>query len=61
MPDWSVTLTDGTFDGKYSDCVVNAPGILWYFLEEDTDDDLDYYYDGSIETLATSYESQIAQ
>lgn len=61
MPDWSVTLTDGTFDGKYSDCVVNAPGILWYFLEEDTDEDLDNYYDGSIETLATSYESQIAQ
>ena len=62
---WSVTL-DGepqiNNKGKYyQDVIVTAPDIQYFLLEEDTDDDLDYFYDGSVAVLITDFNDTVAQ
>ena len=63
VPDWSVTPVGNLYletynDKEYTmvDIEVNAPGIQYYFAEEDTQDDLDYYYKGTVEGLAKAYQ-----
>ena len=56
---WSVELDGDPFDynGKtYCYLKATVPGIKYFYLEEDTDEDLAYYYDGSVEVLIRAYE-----
>lgn len=60
---WSVTPVGEVYDDDGDDVIdveVNAPGILWYFIEENTDEDLVEYYEGDIAYLAVAMEQQLA-
>ena len=55
---WSVTISGEAYEKNgsvYVDIVPNVPGIQYYDIEENTDDDLDFYYDGSVAGIAESY------
>lgn len=62
---WSVTPVGNAYLDEYDDLVVevevNAPDILWYFIEENSDEDLVTYYDGDIANLAYNMENSIAK
>jgi len=64
VPEWSVTPTGAIFkdaDGYDKIAVtLNLPGIKYYIAEENNQDDLDYYYGGSVEGLGKAYESKLA-
>lgn len=58
---WSVKL-DGEpyyYDDSYPiiDVVVNLPGIQYYWLEDNTQDDLDRWYGGSVEGIASAWQT----
>lgn len=61
---WSVTTVGEAYvDGDGYDVIdieVDCPGILWYAVEENTPDDLDTYYDGSIAGFALSVQEDLA-
>lgn len=61
---WSVTPVGEAYldEDEYDviDIEVDCPGILWYAVEEDTPDDLDTYYDGSIAGFALSLQEELA-
>ena len=62
--EWSVALNGEPYeDGGYyyQDVVVTAPGIQYFWMEEDTDDDLAYYYEGSVENLIKGYTAQMQE
>ncbi len=63
VPEWSVTPTGAIFkdtDGYDKIAVtLNLPGIKYYIAEENNQDDLDYYYGGSVEGLGKSYENKL--
>lgn len=62
--DWSVELDGEPFNyGNYTYCYVkvNAPGIKYFWLEENTDEDLEYYYGGSVATLLEAYQEDLAK
>lgn len=62
--DWSVALVGEPYmDGYYLmiDVNVNAPDIKYYLCEENTQEDLDYYYDGSVMNLALGYQDDIVK
>lgn len=62
---WSVTPAGEAYldtDGyEVVDIEVNAPDILWYYIEENSDEDLEYYYEGNIANLAYGIENSIAK
>ena len=45
VPEWSVTLVDGTYKDGYVDVTVNAPGIQLYYAEELTSGQMNMYYE----------------
>lgn len=57
---WSVSIVGSIYvDDEGDDVIdieVNAPGIQYYIAEENTQADLDEYYEGTIEGLAASYQ-----
>lgn len=60
---WSVTpVGESYLDEDGYDVInieVNAPDILWYSIEENSDDDLDYYYDGTIANFALAIQDKL--
>ena len=66
VPEWTVTLLGDSYWEEYNDeqylmvdIEVSVPGIEYFYVEENTQDDLDYYYDGSIQGLLESYEGMV--
>ena len=60
---WSVTPVGSVYedDGDLViDVEVNAPDIKWYTIEENSDEDLDTYYGGSIAGFAAAVQEDIA-
>ena len=60
VEDWSIELDGDPFVyGNYTYCyvTVNAPDIQYFWIEENTDEDLDYYYGGSVSNLLSDYEA----
>jgi len=60
---WSVNpVGDSYLDGSkvYVNVDVRVPGIKYYLAEENNDEDLEYYYGGSVEGLMESYEETLA-
>ena len=56
---WSVTLDGEVYDydgDLYIDVTVNLPGIQYFWMEENTPDDLDYYYGGTVEGFVQEYQ-----
>ena len=62
---WSVTPVGNVYldsDGyDVVDVEVNAPDILWYYIEENSEEDLEEYYDGDIANLAYSVEKSLSK
>ena len=64
QPDWTVEVVGEAYYASGDEVVdvkVNLPGIKYYFIEENTKEDLDYYYDGDVSGIANSYEEQLAE
>ena len=60
VEDWSITPVGETYyDEEVEYYVVDVeaslPGILYYFAEENTAEDLENYYDGEVENIALGY------
>lgn len=53
---WSVNIVGSVYVDEYDDdvidVVIDAPGIKYYVAEENTQEDLDYYYGGTVSGLA---------
>ena len=47
------------YEGYYLliDVEVNVPGIQYYWLEENTAEDIDYYYDGDIVNIVSEWQT----
>ena len=61
---WSVEIVGEPY--KYSnyefiDVKVSLPGIKYYWLESNTDEELEFYYKGSLEYLAASWQAVFAE
>ena len=63
MSSWSVAL-DGnpyTYEGKdYIDLVATVPGIKYFWVEANTDAELEQYYGGSVAGLISKFSSNIS-
>ena len=59
--DWKVQVVGDIYTDEDGDSVIDVevtlPGIKWYYMEENTQEDLDYYYEGSVLGFANSVES----
>lgn len=61
---WTITIDGEPYtdeEGYYViDVNVSLPGIKYYFAEENSDEDIDYYYDGSIAGFANYMEDELS-
>ena len=58
---WSVTVVgEPYYEGYYPiiDIQVNVPGIQFYWLEENTAEDIEDYYDGDIVNIASAWQTE---
>ena len=64
VSDWTVTLVGGIYADDEGEDVINIesnlPGIKYYLMEENTQDDLDNYYGGTVDGLISDYDAFIA-
>ena len=60
--DWQVKVVSEVYTDDYGynvvDIEVTLPGIKYYLIEENTQEDLDYYYGGTVAGLATTKETR---
>ena len=59
---WSVSLKGDPFaygDSYYQLVTVTAPGIKYYYLDPWTEEELEEYYDGSVENMLLDYEEDL--
>ena len=60
---WSVEIVGEPYkysDYEFIDVKVNLPGIEYYWLESNTDEEIDYFY-GSLEGLAASWQADFVE
>ena len=64
MDNWSVTLDGDPYtldDNNYIDLVATVPGIRYFWVESNTQADLDKYYGGTVQGLLSSFSRNISQ
>lgn len=62
--DWTVQLDGAPYvygSDYFVDIITNLPGIQYYYIEENTQEDLDYYYDGSVAGMMASFEESFKE